>query len=75
MNFLQTSITLKISCTKLRVDFVCDVDQNTDLKIELVHILHFILHFECKFFDKSMHETMVSFGMSFKKALNSYSIP
>jgi hypothetical protein len=46
MNFLQHSKALMICNIILMIDYVGYVDQNIDLHVILVHILHFTLSFD-----------------------------
>jgi hypothetical protein len=47
MDLLQHLRALKICNIILGIDFVGYVDQNIDLHVIPIHILHFILSFEC----------------------------
>jgi hypothetical protein len=46
MNFLENFETLRICWVEVKVHYVGDMHQSTNMEIVLVHLLHFILHFE-----------------------------
>jgi hypothetical protein len=50
MDLLQHSRALKVYNIILNIHFVGYVDQDSDLHVILMHVLHFILSFECVYF-------------------------
>ncbi len=69
MNIFQDLRTFKSCWPKFKVHFVCDMNQNIDLEVIPMHILHFILCFECIIFTIIYAKEDRVFKDAFKKSL------